>query len=73
MRKQHEAMVELEQWISTEQAAELSDYRVEYVRQLCRQSRIEAQKIQRDWLISRESLLAYRRRMDRLGPVNFRP
>jgi hypothetical protein len=66
-------MIELERWISTQQAASLSGYRVEYIRRLCREDCIEAQKVQRDWLINRESLLAYKQRMDRLGPQKHNP
>lgn len=68
-----EKMSKLEDWVTTKGAADLTDYNVNYLRHLLRTGRIEAQKVQRDWLINRESLLAYKRRMDRLGPQKHNP
>jgi excisionase family DNA binding protein len=51
----------------------LTGYHVKYLRYLVGQGRIEARKVGRDWLIDRESLLAYKRRMDRLGPAKHNP
>ncbi|MGI0013716.1 MAG: helix-turn-helix domain-containing protein [Nitrososphaera sp.] len=46
-------------WITTKQAAELSGYNAEYIRDLIRKGKIRSQKWGRDWQISRASLLAY--------------
>jgi excisionase family DNA binding protein len=61
------------QWITTTQGRTLTGYSQAYVRQIARDDRITAQKLGRDWLINRESLLAYKRRMDRLGPQKHNP
>lgn len=50
-------------WINTKEAAELTGYSVQYIRQLIRQEKIIAKKWLRDWAISRLSLLKYRRMM----------
>ncbi len=60
-------------WITTNQAAELSGYSSAYIRQLAIGGRITARKVGRDWLIKRESLLAYKRHMDELGPAKHNP
>lgn len=46
-------------WITVEEAAELSGYNPEYVRRLIRGNVIEAAKKGRDWWVDRASLLAY--------------
>ena len=51
-------------WITTKQAAELSGYNAEYIRDLIRKGKIRSQKWGRDWQISRASLLAYMRAAD---------
>jgi len=63
----------LEGWITTREAAALTGYTTAYIRQLAIRGRVEAQKVGRDWLISRESLLAYKRKMDALGPQKHNP
>ena len=64
-------MDELEEWISTEAAGDLSGFSRAYLRRLIKAGRILARKVARDWLINRESLLDYKRRMDALGPQKF--
>ncbi len=54
-------------WITTDQASELSGYHVERVRELAREGRIEAKKWGRDWMISQGSLLKYIRAVQKLG------
>ena len=66
-------MNELEGWMTTKEAASLAEYSIKYLRCLLRTGRVEARKLGRDWLINRESLLAYKRRMDRLGPQKHNP
>ena len=60
-------------WLTTRGAAELSGYSAKYLRRLARQGRIDARKVGRDWLINRESLLAYVAEMDCLGPAKHNP
>jgi excisionase family DNA binding protein len=63
----------IEGWLTTEQAGELTGYNVKYLRWLAGQGRVEARKVGRDWLISREDLLAYKREMERLGTAKHDP
>ena len=62
-----------EGWVTTEQAAELAGYHIKYLQWLARSGRIEARKVNRDWLIDLTSLLAYKAGMDRLGPAKHSP
>lgn len=66
-------MSELEGWVNTTEAAELTGYSQAYMRQLIQKEQIEAVKVSRDWLINRESLLAYKHQMDVLGPEKHNP
>ena len=61
------------EWITTNQAQALTGYSQAYMRQLARSGGVEARKVGRDWLIHRESLLAYKRAMDALGPAKHNP
>jgi excisionase family DNA binding protein len=56
-----------DEWLTTTQAAQLIGYHPEYVRQLVKAGKIEAQKIGRDWLIQRSKLLAYIRKVSKTG------
>jgi len=66
-------MSEFEGWVNTTEAAELTGYSQAYMRQLIQKKQIEAVKVGRDWLINRESLLAYKHQMDILGPEKHNP
>jgi len=66
-------MSEFEGWVNTTEAAELTGYSQAYMRQLIQKKQIEAVKVGRDWLINRESLLAYKHQMDVLGPEKHNP
>ncbi len=56
-----------DEWLTTRQAAQLIGYHPEYVRQLVKAGKVEAQKIGRDWLIQKNKLLAYTRRVSKTG------
>lgn len=66
-------MSEFEGWITTAEAAALTGYSPAYVRWLARMGRVRARKVTRDWLVSREDVLAYKGQMDRLGPDKHNP
>lgn len=66
-------MGELEEWVSTEDAAKLTGYHIKYLRELVRKGRILARKVSRDWLVNRKSLLAYKAKMDSLGTAKHDP
>jgi excisionase family DNA binding protein len=60
-------------WITTDEAAALAGYVVEYVRCLAREGRIHAEKRGRDWWVDRDDLLRYKAQMDRLGEQKHNP
>jgi excisionase family DNA binding protein len=62
-----------EGWITTSEAAELTGYEQAYFRILAKQGKVAAIKVGRDWLLDRESVLAYKARMDVLGPQKHNP
>ena len=54
-------------WITTDEAADLSGYHSDHVRRLILDKKIKAQKWGRDWQVSRSDLMAYVRRMEKAG------
>ena len=48
-----------DEWITTQEAAELSGYHVNYLRKLIRRGDIEGRKLSFLWLVHRQSLLDY--------------
>jgi excisionase family DNA binding protein len=54
-------------WITTKEAAELSGYTPDYLRELIRESKVKAQKWTREWQVSRKSLLAYLKEQEAKG------
>lgn len=48
-----------DEWLSVNDAAKLSGYHPEYIRQLIREGEIEAKKFSIVWQVKRESLLSY--------------
>ena len=48
-----------EDWITVQEAAEISGYHAEYVRTLIRGGKIKAQKFGPVWAVSKEVLLTY--------------
>lgn len=52
-------------WITTEEAAEMLDYNVEYVRRLIRIGRIEAKKHGHIWLVDPKSAIDLRKTLQR--------
>ena len=56
-----------EDWITTQEASELSGYRSDYLRTLIRQGRIKGRKYFVIWQVERRSLLAYLREQEQRG------
>jgi excisionase family DNA binding protein len=61
-------MENLNDWLTTTEAARLTGYNIQYIRRLVRSNKVESKKWGRDWMISRASLLAYRTEDQRRGP-----
>jgi len=56
-----------EDWITTQEASELSGYRADYLRTLIRQGRIKGRKYFVIWQVERKSLFAYLREQEQRG------
>ena len=54
-------------WITTQEAAELSGYHPDHLRRLIRAGDIEGRKVSIVWLIKQQSLLQYIDRAERSG------
>lgn len=65
--------INLADYITTEEAAELSGYHVNYIRRLMRQGKITGRKAGLMWWIERNSLRDYLRAIQELGAGKFRP
>lgn len=61
------------EWITTAEAAELTGYSDFHIRRLARKDKIKGRKFGRDWMINRESILAYEKRMKELGASKHDP
>ena len=57
----------LGEWLTTQEAANLAGYHVNYLRRLVRVGEIEARKWGNAWMINRESLLTYLARVQAQG------
>jgi len=60
-------MPDLNEFISTEEAAEKLKYHVEHVRRMKREGSIEGIKIGRTWLVKREALDSYMKRTAKMA------
>ncbi len=63
----------LPEWITTEEAADVSGYHPEYIRRLAKAGKIGAEKKGRDWWIDRDKLRAYLEAVEELGSKKFDP
>jgi excisionase family DNA binding protein len=61
------------EWITTKEAAEMTGYNPEYIRQMIRNGRIAAEKKGRDWWIDHDSIEKYADKMKRLGSAKHDP
>ncbi len=60
-------MTELDDWLTDREAAELAGYHRDHIRRLIRLGEIKARKWGASWMINRESLLAYLKRVEAMG------
>ncbi len=61
------------EWITTNEAAELTGYASAYLRQLILQGRLPAKKRGRDWFLRKADVVAYHEEMQRLGADKHNP
>ncbi|HEY62934.1 MAG TPA: helix-turn-helix domain-containing protein [Caldilineae bacterium] len=59
------------EWISVQEAAEISGYHIEYVRRLIRRGKLQAERKGPMYWIDRASLEAYLEEVERLGTQRF--
>jgi excisionase family DNA binding protein len=55
------------EWLTVNEAAKLSGYNPEYIRELIRQGKIKARKFSIVWMVDRRSLLAYMKKAEAMG------
>lgn len=60
-------MTDNSEWLTVQEAAQLSGYNPEHITRLIRQKKIEAHKFSIVWQVNRESLLAYKEKVQQLG------
>jgi len=56
-----------EAWITTAEAAKISNYHPETIRELVREGRVKGQKFGPVWQVSKPSLLEYLSNVEKLG------
>jgi len=56
-----------DEWLTTSDAARLSGYHVERIRELIREGKIDARKFGPVWAVNRMSLIDYVRTVSKLG------
>jgi len=61
------------EWITTQEAAELTGYEPAHIRYLAKRASIKGRKFGRAWMINRESVKEYADRMKQLGPARHDP
>jgi len=61
------------EWITTNEAAELTGYAAGYLRQLIAKGRLKAKKRGRDWFLDKAEVLAYAEAMRELGRDKYNP
>jgi len=54
-----------DEWLTVNEAAKLSGYHPEYIRQLIRGGKVVAKKFSIVWMVSRDSLLEYVRSQEK--------
>ena len=59
------------EYVSVEEAAEITGYDPEYIRRLLRQSKVNAEKKGTMWWIDLDSLKEYKKQMDALGTDKY--
>ncbi len=57
----------LDDWLTTQEAAQLAGYHPDYLRKLVKAGEIQAQKWGNAWMVSRESVLRYLARVQTQG------
>ena len=62
-----------DEWLTVNEAADLSGYHPEHVRRLVRQGAVTAKKFSIVWMVYRKSLLAYLEKASNSGDGRYSP
>ncbi|MBI1792634.1 MAG: hypothetical protein HYR70_00395 [Chloroflexi bacterium] len=57
----------MEEWLTTYEAARISGYNPDYIRQLIRSQKVRGRKWGLSWQVSRQSLEQHKRKTEKLG------
>ena len=60
-------MTPIDDWFTTTEAAEISGYHVERIRELLREDKIKGRKWGQAWMINRDSLMSYVHKIEKQG------
>lgn len=66
-------MADTEDWITTDDAHDLTGYHVEYIRLLARGGRLKARKFARSWQVSKSDLMRYVAEAQETGDQRHKP
>lgn len=66
-------MLDLGDYVTTEGAAQISGYKISWIRQLLQNGKIKATKVGQIWLVEKSSLQAYADEMKLLGSEKHDP
>ena len=61
------------EYVSVEEASQITGYSEQYIRRLLRQGKVKAEKKGSMWWVEMESLEAYKHEMDSLGSDKYSP
>ncbi len=61
------------EWITTNEAANLTGYSSVTMRQFAREGRLPSMKRGRDWFLSKAAVIAYHQEMQRMGASKHNP
>ena len=61
------------EWVTTIEAAELTGYHAVHIRRLVKDGYVRGRKFGRDWMLDKESVLAYAQKMEALGTAKHDP
>lgn len=65
--------LDLSEWITTREAAELSGYRPLNIIRIVNKGHVRGVKVGRDWLVNKDDVLAYVEKIEYLGRAKFDP
>ena len=60
-------MIQINDWLTTKDAAEFSGYHIEHIRRLIRAGELRARKWGRDWMVDRSSIIDYVKNVEAKG------